>query len=109
MDRLHVELPSSTDPPDIDVLNKAIEAIVNALNIHVESNETLEATKVSLLMQIVRETSFFNSNVTSLFNQLNACTNDGDRIIVLKQIVNEIALFGSANGKNILEQLNALF
>jgi len=105
---LVVELPLPTDAPDVTVLNKAIQDTVDELNAHVDEVETVQSTKVSLLMQLVKENSFFSSNPSALFTQLDSATTDSDKIVILKQIANEMALFNSANAKNILDQLNSL-
>lgn len=104
--QVNLVLPNLDDPADITVLVTAIQNLADAYNAHMNELETAKSLKVSLLTQIVGETSLYNSDVSSLFSFLNEAATNDDKIVILEQLVNEIALFETQNAANILNQLN---
>lgn len=103
-DKVILNTPNMEDAPDINVINHNLEAIANSYNAHLD--ETDVSVTVTLLTQIVNETSLYNSDVSAYFSNLEDATTVQDKVNILVNIAKEIAFFNSSNASAFIEALD---
>ena len=99
--------PSTDDAPDVEVLNENFKTIEENYNNDVAAIETIITEKVNLLYQIM-SLSYFSSDVSSLFASYDSASTTDEKVAILKQIANELAVFSSDTAVVLFENLNSL-
>lgn len=106
MAELKLTYPSTDDAPDVEVFNDNFKAIEENYNNDVAKIETIITEKVNLLYQIM-SLSYFSSDVSTLFTNYDSASTTDEKVAILKQIANELAVF-SSDTATVFESLNSL-